>query len=51
MAQVEKDAEMRARDKELREQNAAVLKKKANEAFRSEKFEVALDLYNKVSCS
>ncbi|KAK3931774.1 Tetratricopeptide repeat protein 12 [Frankliniella fusca] len=47
MAQVEKDAKIRAKDRQDRKQRSAQLKAKANEAFRQKKFEKALDFYNK----
>lgn len=47
MAQVEKDAQKRAKDRKERKQRSDELKAKANKAFREKKFEEALDLYSK----
>ncbi|KAE8737208.1 hypothetical protein FOCC_FOCC017330 [Frankliniella occidentalis] len=47
MAQVEKDAQRRAKDRKERKQRSDELKAKANKAFREKKFEEALDLYSK----
>ena len=51
MAQIERDAEERAKDRRERRKRSEEFKMKANRAFRAKEFEKALDLYNKVRCA